>query len=263
MKLVWLFVLFLTAAGAHAEESFLSWEELEKNFNEVSPHSKILSHVECFFDHYGTKTFKLSPVENPEFYNRCESNSEINMTKKRVFAVVDYTVNSKEQRLFLIDRVTGKISAMAVAHGRYQAGFFNRTLEENKNTVKDIRYYSNTVNSMASSSGYFIGGQDYEADDFGRSLVIHGLEKDINDNACERDVVVHKHFLVTKKKVYMSSSGCLMVSPRLIDHVIDLLRGKKGDDLKLESGGSLIFIYGPREEQWKEGTCPGAFTPVQ
>lgn len=165
--------------------------------------------------------------------------------------------------MFLIDRVTGKISSMAVAHGRYQAGFFNRTLEENKNTVKDIKYYSNTVNSMASSSGFFIGGQDYEANDFGRSLVIHGLEKGINDNACERDVVVHKHFLVTKKKVYMSSSGCLMVSPRLIDHVIDLLRGKKGDDLKLDSGGALIFIYGPREEKWKEGTCPGAFTPVQ
>jgi len=261
MKMIWIFSFFI--ANAFAEESFLSWQELQKNFAIVSPHSKILSHVQCFFDQYGEKNFKLSPVENPEFYNRCESTPEITMNKKRVFAVVDYTVNSRAQRMFLIDRVTGKISTMAVAHGRYQAGFFNRTLDEKKNTVRDIKYYSNTVNSMASSSGFFISGQDYEADDFGRSLVIHGLEKEINDNACERDVVVHKHFLVTKKKVYMSSSGCLMVSPRLIDHVIDLLRGKKGDDLKLESGGALIFIYGPREEQWKEGACPGAFTPVQ
>lgn len=248
---------------AAADDSFKTWKELNENFAELSPHSKILSHVECFFNKYSKSTFSLGPVENPEFFNRCQFNPEIAMNNQRVFAVVDYTVDSNQQRMFLIDRLTGKISAMAVAHGRYAAGFFNRKMEENKNTVKEVKYYSNTVNSMASSSGFFIGGQDYEADDFGRSLVIHGLEKEINDNACERDVVLHKHFLVTKKKVFMSSSGCLMISPRLNDHVIDLLRGKKGDDLKLESGGSLIFIYGPREEKWESGTCPGAFTPAQ
>lgn len=258
-----IYFLFVTGLSTVTQaDEFLNWETLEQKLHEVTDNTKPLSHVKCFFEQHGQKTFQLKAPEDPSFYNRCFANPEIKLDSHRVFALVDYTKTSDIQRMFLIDRKTGAISTMAVAHGRFKAGFFNQTLEENKNSIKEIKYYSNTKNSMASSSGFFIGGQDYEAQDFGRSLIIHGLEKDINDNACERDVVVHKHFLVTKKKAHMLSSGCLMVSPLLIDHVINLLRGKTDDDLKLKSGGSLIFIYGPREEQWKTGTCEGSFTPV-
>lgn len=162
--------------------------------------------------------------------------------------------------MFLVDRLTGEISKMAVAHGRYKASFFNIRSGFKRNTIKKIKYYSNQINSMASSSGFFIAGQDHEGPRWGRSLVIHGLEEGINDNACERDVVIHKHFLVTKSNVKMLSSGCPMVSPKYNDHVINLLRGTSDSEMRLKTSGSLVFIYSPREASWESGSCPGNFS---
>ncbi|MGZ3789281.1 MAG: murein L,D-transpeptidase catalytic domain-containing protein [Bacteriovorax sp.] len=241
--------------------NYLSWEELEQRFSKLSKHPKALGHVRCFFEKHAQDKFQLK-VPDPgleKFYDLCYGNPQISLGSTRVFAIADYTVDSDEQRLFLIDRATGEISKMAVAHGRYKAGFFNLRPDEFKNTIKEIKYYSNTVNSMASSSGFFIAGQDHLGEKFGRSLVIHGLEMGINDNACERDVVIHKHFLMTKHKAHMLSSGCLMVSPSIVDHVITLLRGEADEDMILQKGGSLVFIYGPREEAWEKSTCPGNF----
>lgn len=245
----------------NAFANYLSWEELENRFSKFSKHPKALSHVKCFLEKHGRNKFQLK-IPDPgleKFYDLCYGNPLISLDSTRVFAIADYTVDSNKQRLFLIDRLTGEISKIAVAHGRYKAGFFNLIDSKNKNTIKEIKYYSNTVNSMASSSGFFIAGQDHEAEKFGRSLVIHGLEAEINDNACQRDVVIHKHFLVTKNKAHMLSSGCLMVSPNSIDHVINLLRGEADENLILQKGGSLLFIYGPREAAWEKSTCPGNF----
>ena len=147
---------------------------------------------------------------------------------------------------------------MGVAHGRYNAGMFNRTLSENKNTVKYARYFSNEPGSNAPSSGFFVAGTEYVGK-FGRSLVVHGLENGINDNACERTVVIHKHTLVTKSSAHIQSSGCPMVSKGHIDHVINLLEGSTNSDNGDESNGSVIFIYGPRESKWSAGTCDGDF----
>lgn len=255
MFLCFLSLMFSTAASA----DYLSWQELQNRFSKISKNPKAMSHVKCFFEKHEFDQFHLKAPANPEFYNRCQAQPVIGLDSKRVFAIIDYTIDSNEQRMFLVDRLTGEISKMAVAHGRYQSGFFNLLMRENKNTIKKIKYYSNTINSMASSSGFFIAGQDHMGPKFGRSLVMHGLEVGINDNACERDVVVHKQFLVTRKNAFMLSSGCPMVSPKYVDHVINLLKGESDEDLRLHSGGSLVFIYGPREAVWADSTCPGNF----
>lgn len=252
-------LLLCLTAKADSPTHYLSWDELQNRFSKLSQNPKALSHVKCFFENHEKDKFRLKNITSRDFYNRCNAQPLISLDSSRVFAIIDYTVNSNEQRMFLIDRQTGEISKMAVAHGRYNTGFFNLKLSKNKNSIKEIKYYSNTINSMASSSGFFIAGQDYEASDFGRSLVLHGLEEGINDNACERDVVIHKHYLVTKSKVFMLSSGCPMVSPKYIDHVINLLRGTSDEEMRLQSGGSLVFIYSPREAKWSEGSCPGNF----
>lgn len=257
MKLILSFLLFVSSLTAKAD--YLSWEELQKRFDNFSKNPKSLSHVKCFFENHAQDKFRLKNISTRDFHNRCNAQSLISLESNRVFAIIDYTINSNEQRMFLIDRKTGEISKMAVAHGRYNTGFFNLKLSKNKNSIKEIKYYSNTINSMASSSGFFIAGQDYQASDFGRSLVLHGLEEGINDNACERDVVIHKHFLVTESKAFMLSSGCPMVSPKYIDHVINLLRGTSDEEMRLQTGGSLVFIYSPREAKWSESSCPGNF----
>lgn len=256
-KLIFPVLIFLLNTTANATD--LSWDDLQLRFNKLSNNPKSLSHVRCFFENYEKDKFQLKNPTSQIFFNRCYAKPVISLDSKRVFTIIDYTENSDRQRMFLIDRKTGEISKIAVAHGRYKAGFFNTQLEDKKNSIKEIKYYSNEINSMASSSGFFIAGQDFNATDFGRSLVIHGLEEGINDNACERDVVIHSHFLMTKSKAYVLSSGCPMVSPAKVDHVIDLLRGTSDDDMRLKTSGSLVFIYGPREAKWLESSCPGKF----
>lgn len=254
------FFLFTLLLSATASAGYLSWEDLQHRFGQISKNPKAMSHVKCFFENHSLKQFQLKAPGNQEFFNRCYAKPVIGLDSSRVFAIIDYTINSDEQRMFLIDRKTGEISKMAVAHGRYKSGFFNLKLSDKKNSIKEIKYYSNEINSMASSSGFFIAGQDHEGPKFGRSLVIHGLEEGINDNACERDVVIHKQFLVTKSKVHMLSSGCPMVSPKYVDHVINLLKGSSDEEMRLQTSGSLVFIYSPREASWEEGSCDGRFT---
>lgn len=253
-----IFITLLFSNSIFASD-YLPWNEIEQRFSKVSNNLKALGHVRCFLENYKYERFHLKAPEIDAYTNRCYANPLIKLGNDRFFAIIDYTVNSDQKRMFIIDRKTGDILSMAVAHGRYKAGFFNLIMDVNKNTIKEIKYYSNTINSMASSSGFFIAGQDFMASDFGRSLVIHGLESGINDNACVRDVVIHSHFLVSNNKAYVLSSGCPMVSPSNIDNVIDHLKGKTDDDLRLKAGGSLVFIYGPREAAWDENSCPGNF----
>lgn len=256
-KTIFFFLTLLICPILKAD--YLSWKELQNRFSKLSKNPKAIGHVRCFFEKHEKDRFQLKFPVDQDFFNRCYAQPVISLESTRVFAIIDYTVNSDQERMFLIDRKTGEISKMAVAHGRYNTGFFNLKLDHNKNSIKEIKYYSNVVGSMASSSGFFIAGQDHEGTKFGRSLVIHGLEEGINDNACERDVVIHQHFLITKSKAYMLSSGCPMISPKYIDHVINLLKGTSDEEMKLQTGGSLVFIYSSREAQWAESSCPGNF----
>jgi hypothetical protein len=256
---IWLMSILLTFIGnsvTHAE--YLSWNVIEQRFKEENLNTKALSHVKCFFTKHENTIFNKKMSFAIDAENRCAGNPIITIDSKRTFSLIDYTARSNEKRMFLVDRVTGQISSMAVAHGRFQAGMFNRQLSENNNSIKDARYFSNELGSNAPSSGFFVAGTEYEGK-FGRSLVLHGLEHDANDNACERAVVIHKHLMVSKDQAYILSSGCPMVSVSYIDHVINLLKSSFDFENSVEKNGSVIFIYGPREYEWKENSCDGSF----
>lgn len=248
-------ILFSSIQGARAD--YLPWKEIEKRFKSEGLNTKALGHIQCFFDNHENTVFRRKMSFN-EADNRCGQNSQITLDKKRVFALIDYTAPSDEKRMFLVDRQTGGISMMAVAHGRYKAHMFNTHLSENKNSIKRARYFSNELGSNAPSSGFFVSGIEYEGK-FGRSMVLHGLEEGINDNACERAVVIHKHLMVTRSSAHALSSGCPMISRDYIDHVINLLEGHYDPDSNEVTNGSVVFIYGPREAQWEKGTCAGNF----
>lgn len=254
-KFVFGFVCFFLMSMAHA--NFQSWNLIETKFKEEKLNPKIISHVKCFFDKYEESQFvKKIPfvVENNDLFNRCESSTHISIGTKRLFAIVDLTIPSDKKRMILVDRLTGKISLMAVAHGRYLAGMFNHKLSTKKNSVKEAVEFSNEINSNAPSSGFYIAGTDYIGK-FGRSLVLHGLEKGINDNACEREVVLHQHFLVSNSKAHILSRGCFMINKDNLDYVINLLQGTASIDGWPEKGGALLFAYGHREASWEESSC--------
>lgn len=237
---------------------YLSWKEIENRFKEQSLNIKALGHVQCFFEKYDKTIFQKKISYNGD-EDRCSGTSEISIDKKRVFALIDYTAPSNDRRMFLVDRQTGNISKMAVAHGKFNASMINTRLSYNKNSIKWAKYFSNEVGSNAPSSGFFISGVEYEGK-FGRSMVLHGLEAGINDNACQRAVVIHKHLMVTKSSARLLSAGCPMISRNYIDHVINLLKGNSNPSNGIETSGSVVFIYGEREKSWISSTCNGNFS---
>lgn len=241
-----------------SKADYLSWKEIENRFKSQNLNTKALSHVQCFFEKHEKTIFqKKQSYGGTE--NRCAGSSEITLDKKRVFALIDYTAPSNDRRMFLVDRQTGEISKMAVAHGRYNASMINTHLSHNKNSIKWAKYFSNELGSNAPSSGFFVSGVEYEGK-FGRSMVLHGLEEGINDNACQRAVVIHKHLMVTKSSARLLSAGCPMISKDYIDHVINLLEGYQNPDNGEETNGSVVFIYGEREAKWATSTCNGNFS---
>ncbi len=255
-------LMILISSKAHSQ--YLSWGEIEKKFRSEGINTKALGHIQCFFNKHEKSIFQKkipTGAGGIEVIDRCDNGSNISVNSPKVFALIDYTVPSDQRRMFLVNRETGNITSMAVAHGRYDAGLLNTHLSYNKNSIKDAVYFSNEIDSNASSSGFFIAGLEYLGK-FGRSLILHGLEEGINDNACERAVVIHKYSLMGKSKAHSMSSGCLMVDKAYINESINLLEGKSdiAKEGALEKGGGLVFVYGPRESKWQNNTCEGQFS---
>lgn len=90
-----------------------------------------------------------------------------------VLTVIDYSLPSTSERMWVFDMNTGKLlHHCLVAHGRNSGELYAIT-------------FSNVPGSFASSEGFYITGETY----FGRhglSLYLDGLEDGINHNARKR-----------------------------------------------------------------------------
>lgn len=154
------------------------------------------------------------------------------LVKVPLLTIVDYTLPSSQKRLWVIDPQKHKILyRLLVAQGVNSGTFY-------------ARYFSNKVGSLESSLGVFITGASYYGK-HGYSMRLYGLEKGINNNAYERDIVMHSAWYVNdsfvKKYGRLGRSwGCLAINPAVVHQVIDLLKG-----------GSMIFSYAPSERQDK------------
>ncbi len=144
--------------------------------------------------------------------------------KKNVLTVIDFNKSSKEDRFFIIDLQKHKIiHESLVAHG--------------KNSGWDIpESFSNMANSFKSSLGFYLTGETYQGK-HGLSLKLDGLEKGINDNARERNIVIHSADYVSESFIDKvgrlgRSFGCPSLPAKNYKEVIDLIKEH-----------SLIFIF--------------------
>ncbi len=146
--------------------------------------------------------------------------------KKRILTVIDYSLPSKERRLWTIDLDTGKLLFHEhVSHGR-GSGIF---------TVDTM---SNTDSSHQSNIGLMTTADTYYGK-HGRSLNMVGREKGFNDNALSRRIVIHAAKYVTPSYVRRmgrtgTSHGCPAVNPAIAQKLIDAVKG-----------GSVVFGYFP------------------
>jgi L,D-transpeptidase catalytic domain len=145
---------------------------------------------------------------------------------KDILTIVDFTLPSNENRLYVIDLTNGKIVvALPVTHG--------------KNSGNNSRWttsFSNTHNSLQSSIGVFLTEGTYYGQ-HGFSLRIKGLEKS-NNNAYTRNVVVHPANYASASYIKQNgragtSWGCFAVDPNESKKLIEYIKG-----------GSVLYAYG-------------------
>jgi len=130
--------------------------------------------------------------------------------------VVDFAAPSSSPRFYILDLVTGRSSAMLVAHGRGSDPAHSGWVER----------FSNIPGSEASSAGAYLTAEIYDGK-HGRSRRLKGLDDD-NSNVEARGIVIHAAAYVDEDIAKASgkigrSEGCLAVAAADLDHVLDRL----------------------------------------
>jgi hypothetical protein len=157
-------------------------------------------------------------------------------------AVIDYSLPSTEQRLWVFDLKKRKLLFHElVAHGRNSG--------ENMAIL-----FSNKNESNASSLGLYRTQSSYLGHN-GYSLRMEGLEPGFNDNAFDRAIVIHGAPYVSPVLARANgrigrSLGCPAVRPAIAHKLIDSMKD-----------GQLLFSYYP-DQRWLKSSsfvnCGGA-----
>lgn len=145
---------------------------------------------------------------------------------KPVMAIADFSQSSRNKRLYVIDFESKKLLLNTyVAHGRNSGQEY-------------ARKFSNQNSSYQSSLGFYRALSTYQGK-HGLSLRLEGLERNINDQALARAIVMHGADYVSESFIKQTgrlgrSLGCPAVSNEVHKSLIELL-----------NGGAGLFLYYP------------------
>lgn len=150
------------------------------------------------------------------------------LSNPNILTVVDFSQRSDKKRMYIIDVENYKV-------------LFNTFVAHGKNTgLQYAEKFSNRHESLQSSLGFYVTKGTYYGK-HGRSLKLAGLEKEINDQAEARAVVVHGAAYIGAHRLgapYMGRSfGCPAVPQEVSNTVIDLIKD-----------GTCMFIYHPSKK---------------
>lgn len=155
--------------------------------------------------------------------------NKIHGKNKPFMTLIDFTKPSTEKRLFVFDMDKRKmLYSSVVSHG--------------KNSGENYAVsFSNEYGSYKSSLGFYLTENTYQGKN-GYSLILNGLEKDINDRAKERAIVMHgaayaNPAIVPSAGRLGRSFGCPALPEALTKPIINTIKG-----------GSVLFIYANNED---------------
>lgn len=187
----------------------------------------IKTNVELIYKNLIVNNYTLPKMESFKLaMNGYFQLKEKGIVKKDILTIVDYSLSSKENRLWVIDlKKSSIIFQSLVAHGRNSGNEFAAT-------------FSNKPESYKSSLGFYLTGETYYGK-HGYSLRLDGLDKGVNSNARDRAIVVHGADYVSESFIKQNgrlgrSLGCLALSKELTKEVIDTIKNK-----------SCLFVYYP------------------
>lgn len=172
----------------------------------------------------------VSPALLKSFRERISS--FLPYAKSQVVTLIDFSLPSTVKRLWTINLITGEVLINTyVAHGQNSG--------DNVATA-----FSNIPESHQSSLGFYLTDQIYVGK-HGNSMRLKGLEKNINDKAWDRAIVVHgadyaTDGFISKHGRLGRSYGCPAIPPEITDQFIETVKD-----------GSLLFIYHPGYEKSK------------
>ena len=193
-----------------------------------------LSVPAAYADSLAAALVKAAPDANATVINLAVRASQCSQVQGAIpaqrLAVIDYSLPSTEQRLWVFDLKKRKLLFHElVAHGRNSG--------ENMATQ-----FSNQNESFATSLGLFRTQESYLGSN-GYSLRMEGLEPGFNDNAFERAIVIHGAPYVSPVLARANgrigrSLGCPAVRPAIAHRLIDSMKD-----------GQLLFSYYP-DQRW-------------
>ena len=144
--------------------------------------------------------------------------------KSQILSLIDFNMSANQERFWVVDMATKKtLFHTLVAHGRNSGEEYAKT-------------FSNTEGSYQSSLGFYVTGNIYEGK-HGNSLKLLGLEKNINDAAFNRGIVIHGADYVSKDFIQQNgrlgrSLGCPAVPVEVCSSLVSTIKN-----------GSCLFIY--------------------
>jgi len=146
--------------------------------------------------------------------------------KDQVLSICDFSQSSRRKRFYVIDMAEKKVLINTwVAHGRNSGGEYARS-------------FSNSPESHKSSLGFYVTGNTYYGS-HGLALKIEGMEKNFNDKADERNIVIHGSNYVgasflSHSPINGRSFGCPALPQKETGKVIETIKD-----------GTCLFIYHP------------------
>jgi len=156
-------------------------------------------------------------------YNHASTKGAV---KKPVLTVIDYSLPSNKQRMWVFDLNHEKL-------------LYNTYVAHGQNSGMTVpHHFSNQPSSKETSLGTYVTRDTYFGHK-GYSLNLQGLEHGFNDNALSRRVVIHGAWYVEPSFIHKTgragrSWGCPSIADTLAKPVINIIKG-----------GSVVFAYYP------------------
>jgi len=226
-------LLFTAMLSIDLPSSLLTPETLTKHFNtkktfHAQPHmyAKRLQNVQIELASLSRQAPNLNKNVLKYALTAYRNAEEKTTVKKSVLTVIDYSLPSSKQRLWVFDVDHNKLLFNTyVAHG------------QNSGNITPS-HFSNQPESKATSLGTFITKDTYYGHK-GYSLNLQGLERGFNDNALSRRVVIHGAWYVEPNFIKQTgragrSWGCPSIAQTLARPIINAIKG-----------GSVVFAYYP------------------
>ena len=160
-------------------------------------------------------------------FNYLSQTNKINNSE--IITIIDFSKPSTQKRLYILNLTSGEILFNTlVAHGRNTGLLYPAS-------------FSNKSSSYESSLGFYVTLNTYTGNN-GYSLKLLGCEKGFNDNALQRNIVLHGAAYVNESFIQQNgflgrSYGCPAVPFEVHHQIIDLIKN-----------GSCLFIYHPNKK---------------